>query len=363
VKGETYFRELVAGSRRGLVDRLVFALLLLCSVPYALVMKTRAFGYRTGILPSRRLPRPVISVGNITVGGTGKTPTVLFIARLLLERGKRVVVLTRGYGGSLEGETRVVADGTGLLLSPAEAGDEPCLLASALPGLMVVMGPDRYLAGCLAMEQLAPDIFLLDDGFQHQRLGRDLDILLLDGTNPFATGRTLPAGLLREPPSAAQRADLVIFTRCAGALPPVHELLPSLPYCTSTHRLTGYAPLGGGEPHPLADLAGRRVIAFAGIADPAAFFNGLEEQGISMVATVAFPDHTPYGKEELEALGRLKQTKKANCLITTAKDAVKLQTYRGILGDCCVALLELHLDDSLPLEHALENTVHAKHPV
>lgn len=357
MKGETYFRELVAGSRQGLADRLLFAFLVLCSFPYALVMKLRAFGYRTGILPSRRLPRPVISVGNISVGGTGKTPTVLLIARHLLERGKRVVVLTRGYGGSLEGEIRIVSDGAQLLLSPEEAGDEPCLLASALPGLMVVMGPDRYRAGCLAMERLAPDIFLLDDGFQHQRLVRDLDILLLDGTRPFSTGRTLPAGLLREPPSAARRADLVIFTRSTGAVPDTGTLVRGIPLCTSRHRLERYMPLKGGEERPLTDLAGRRIIAFAGIADPAAFFNGLEEAGLPLVATLAFPDHTRYGKDELEALGRLKQDKKGNCLVTTAKDAVKLQPYRGILGDCCVALLELRLNDPHLLAHALEHTL------
>ena len=180
-------------------------------------MRLRALFYEIGIFRVKRLPLPVISVGNITMGGTGKTPTVILIARELMARGKRVAVLTRGYGGSLEGETRIVSDGEKLFLSPAEAGDEPCLLASSLPGLMVVMGSDRYRAGCLALKELSPDCFILDDGFQHQRLGRDLDILLLDGTAPFNNGWTLPAGFLREPISAVSRADLVILTRCTEA--------------------------------------------------------------------------------------------------------------------------------------------------
>ena len=166
MKGEEYFKGLISGTRQGIGDRILLLFLKLASVPYAAIMRMRAVGYRSGILPSRRLPRPVISVGNITMGGTGKTPTVLFLAKILMERGKRVAVLTRGYGGTLEGGTHVVSDGSSPLLSPQEAGDEPCLLASSLPGLIVVMGADRYMAGSLAMDRFSPDIFILDDGFQ-----------------------------------------------------------------------------------------------------------------------------------------------------------------------------------------------------
>ena len=164
----------------------------------------------------------MVSIGNITVGGTGKTPVTAYIARFLLAQGYRVAVLSRGYGGSLEGQTCVVSDGLTIMLSAVECGDEPYLLASTVPGLMVVIGTDRYAAGQLAIEQLAPDIFLLDDGFQHLRLHRDLNILLQDFSRPFGNGLTLPAGILREPSSAASRADLVIFTRAPkGATIPV----------------------------------------------------------------------------------------------------------------------------------------------
>ncbi|GAM07932.1 tetraacyldisaccharide 4'-kinase [Geobacter sp. OR-1] len=351
---EQYFRELLAGKRQGAGDRLLLALLRLAAVPYSAIMRLRALGYRSGLLRSRRLARPVISVGNITVGGTGKTPTVLFLARMLMARGKRVAVLTRGYGGSLEGETRVVSDGSALLLSAEEAGDEPCLLASSLAGLIVVMGPDRYRAGNLAMERFSPDLFILDDGFQHQRLKRDLDILLLDAKDPFAGSRTFPAGLLREPVTAAQRADLVLFTRCGELLPEIPAAVRAIPYCSASHALTGWAPLAGGDSTSFAELSGRRVLAFAGIADPSGFFDALEREGVPLLATLAFPDHTRYGKEELEALGRLKTTKKADCLITTAKDAVKLLPYRGILGNCLVARLELKINEPGPLVSALD---------
>ncbi|MBT0665555.1 tetraacyldisaccharide 4'-kinase [Geobacter pelophilus] len=354
MKGEAYFKDLISGKRHGAGDRLLFTLLQIVALVYAAVMRLRAFGYRVGLLRSRKLPRPVISVGNITVGGTGKTPTVLHLARLLMAQGKRVVVLTRGYGGTLEGETRVVSDGTSLLLSPEEAGDEPCLLASQLPELIVVMGSDRYLAGMLAMERFSPDLFILDDGFQHLRLQRDLNILLLDGRDPFAGSRTLPAGLLREPVSAAGRADLVLFTRCGDVAPEIPPAIQEIPHCTASHALTGWLPLAGGEARPFSELSGRRIIAFAGIADPSGFFDTLEQQGLPLLATLAFPDHTKYGKEELEALGGLKRSKRADCLITTGKDAVKLLPYRGILRDCCVAQLELKINEPGLLLAALE---------
>jgi len=356
-KGENYYKRLVAAERLQLADRLLLMFLKFCAVLYSSSMRLRALFYATGILRVKRLPTPVISVGNITMGGTGKTPTVLLIARELMTRGKRVAVLTRGYGGSLEGETRIVSDGTKLLLSPAEAGDEPCLLAASLPGLMVVMGSDRYRAGCLAMKELAPECFILDDGFQHQRLARDLDILLLDGTAPCKNGWTLPAGFLREPLSAVSRADLVILTRCTKAASATDCVPAQIPVCRSSHVLTGYTPLAGGEVHPFTGLAGRRLVAFCGIADPAAFFDGIESCGVPLVATLAFPDHTGYGAKEMEALGRLKQQSRADGLITTAKDAVKLLPYRGIIGECFVARLELTLHDSGPLIAALDKTV------
>lgn len=360
MKGEIYYKQLVAGDRHQLPDRLLLMFLKLCAVAYSNVMRFRAAAYKTGVFRVKRLPVPVVSVGNITMGGTGKTPTVLLIAKELMSRGKKVAVLTRGYGGSLEGETRIVSDGKTLLLSPAEAGDEPCLLASALAGLMVVMGSDRYSAGTLAMEKLSPDCCILDDGFQHQRLHRDLDILLLDGSYPFANGWTVPAGFLREPASASNRADMIILTRHSISNGYPDSLPDTIPVCSSIHSLKGLTPLAGGGMRCFSELSGRRIVAFCGIADPVAFFDGLEAAGLRLVSTLAFSDHTQYGTKEMEALGRLKQQCRADSLITTAKDAVKLMSYLGILSECFVAHLELSLHDPEPLEAALNKLFEPK---
>lgn len=351
MKGEVYFRQLWDGKRTGRADRLFMVLLTPLSLVYALILRLRALAYAAGLLRSYRLPKPVISVGNLTVGGTGKTPMTQYLARWFMERGKRVAILSRGYGGSLEGEIRVVADGRAILLSPGEAGDEPYLFASSLPGVMVVIGADRHRAGCLAMERLEPDIFILDDGYQHLRLRRDLNLLLLDCAKPFGNGRTLPAGALREPAVAVNRADLVVFTRCNGREP---ADVTAKPWCAASHRLIGAIPLDGEEPVSLRSLEELGSLAFAGIADPAAFFESLEDEGIHPVATLAFPDHCKYGEQEIAALCKLKEASRADYLITTAKDAVKLASSRERLGTIYAAGLELHFADGRPLTVALE---------
>lgn len=244
----TYWRGLATGSRNTTAGLTLLAALVPAALAYGLLQRLRAALYRSGFVASRRLPRPVVSIGNIAAGGTGKTPVTAHIARLLIGQGLSVAVLSRGYGGTLEGRCAVVSDGTSMLMTAEECGDEPYLLASTMPGLIVVIGPDRYQAGCLALERLNVDIFLLDDGFQHLRLQRDLDILLLDCAKPFGNGWTLPAGLLREPPAAVRRADLIIRTRCPEVdIPPVAVGIPTI---SSRHELADAVPLMGGVPIP-----------------------------------------------------------------------------------------------------------------
>jgi tetraacyldisaccharide 4'-kinase len=347
----SYFQELVYGKKSRVRDRALLALLRLLSRPYALALSLRAAGYRLGLLRSYRLPCPVISVGNITLGGTGKTPMVVQLAQELIGRGRRVAVLSRGYGGTANGEIVVVSDGKSILAPPERSGDEPYLLAQKVPGLIVVIGADRYRAAQLALREFSPDLFILDDGFQHLRLRRDLDILLLDAVRPFANGYTLPAGFLRESVNAARRADLVVYTRCGVDEP---QLFPDKPCCWTSHRISSVMPLGGGKQSGFEPLQGEKVIAFSGIASPSSFFDLLEGEGVKLAATISFPDHTSYGEDEIAAICRLKHASHATVLVTTEKDAVKLTPFAEKIGTCYVALLELSCRDRAPLDAALE---------
>jgi len=354
----TFWRGVAGGSDRGFPGLLLTAFLSPLSLLYALVQQLRAGLYRIGILQTRRLPRPVISIGNIAVGGTGKTPVTACIARMLMEQGYRVAVLTRGYGGSLEGQTVIASDGDTVMLSARECGDEPFLLASTIPGLIVVIGTDRHAAGLLALQQLAPDLFLLDDGFQHLRLRRDLNILLLDFALPFGNGWTLPSGLLREPKAAAGRADLIIQTRCpAGAFtaPP----LSGIPFCNSSHELTDCIPLSGGEPFPLEQLRGKRLLAFAGIAQPQYFFDGLRSRGLNVVATIDLPDHISYVAAHISTISESLERAGADYAITTEKDGVKLNCLPQELADkTLLARLTVTIADPAPLKALLRNLLH-----
>lgn len=350
-----YWRDLASGKRTDTADQVLILLLAPLSLLYSLVQRLRAALYRTGVLKTVRLPRPVVSIGNISVGGTGKTPVTAHIARLLLKQGHKVAVISRGYGGSLEGQSAVVSDGITVMLGPDECGDEPYLLASTIPGLMVVIGTDRYATGRMAMQQLSPDIFLLDDGFQHLRLWRDLNILLLDCIKPFGNGWTLPGGLLREPAQAATRADLVILTRCPEGTALARQAA-GIPRCASHHRLTDLLPLAGGLPVPFSNLDGIRVLAFAGIADPAPFFEELTARGLDLVHTIRLPDHAAYTQSDLSAIMAAMAAQGADVAVTTEKDGVKL---RGLPLEfkkrIMLARLELTITEPALLNESLCN--------
>jgi tetraacyldisaccharide 4'-kinase len=325
---------------------LLLQLLIPLSFVYATGQRLRVGLYRAGILKTRKLTRPVVSIGNITVGGTGKTPVTAHIARFLLARGYRVTVLSRGYGGSLEGQTAVVSDGSNILHNPEQCGDEPFLLARSVPGLAVVIGSDRFAAGQLALKECAPDIFLLDDGFQHLRLHRDLNILLLDFARPFGNGWTLPAGLLREPIQAALRADWIIHTRCDSVIADI-PLLTQIPQTSCRYRLGRLIPLGGGESLEMSAFAGLPLIACAGIAEPEQFFVGLEQRGLRLLRRLPLADHAAYDMEVVSGIKEAMSISKARYCVVTEKDAVKLVAIAGELeASILVAPLEIDMEDA-----------------
>ncbi len=306
---------------------LLFPLFLL-SLPYALIMRWRRGLYRRGILPSSALPCPVVSVGNITLGGTGKTPMVIYLAQLFQRRGLRAVVLSRGYRSQHRDAVAVVSDGTRVLLGAREAGDEPAMLAQALPGTPVIIGSDRVGSGSLACARFSPDVILLDDGFQHLRLRRNADIVLVDRNIGFGNRCLIPRGILREPLSALQAADLIILTKKTGETRPhpAERLIaarnPRAPVFSAGYAVRGLTALDGSPAGDLRGLAGKNVLAVAGIGNPGYFIHLLRSNGIHVADEMILPDHHRYTGEDA---GRLTaRLSGIDCIITTAKDGCKM---------------------------------------
>ncbi len=293
---------------------------------YSSVLRIRR---RSWARRARRLPCPVISVGNLHFGGTGKTPLTAAVAAHLRDAGRHVAILSRGYGSHGKG-VRVVSQGEGPMLGPGIAGDEPVLLAGLLPGVAIVVCPDRHLAGRHALERLhpKPDIFLLDDGFSHLPLARDLDILLFPANEPWAGGRLAPGGRLREPLAAARHADAVVLTGSneAGAGPDLADALQRYgfqgPGFSSATEPGTVAAVHGEPPQP-----GDRVIALAGIARPERFVDAVKTQGFEVVRELLFADHHDYPESTIIAIGDALRDTGATAVVTTGKDRVKLQGH------------------------------------
>ncbi len=327
-----------------------FILLWPCSLLYGAVVSLRRVFYQTGLKSAYRPSVPVISVGNLTVGGTGKTPVVDAVVKKILGSGLRVAVVSRGYGGEYRTDVGCVATGDGqLAMSAAEAGDEPCLLARRNPNLQVFVARRRAL-GVQAAEQAGAQVIVLDDGFQHFSVQRDLDIVLLDSRAPFGNGRLLPAGPLRESPDALQRAGLIIMTHAQTP----RKVPFSKPIIHCRHRLADSLLTLDGRELPWSVLDGEKVLAFAGIARPEDFFAALRMRNVTLASKLTFADHEEYGGEELNRL--VQSCQNIKFMITTEKDAVKLDAAE-FPCQCLVAPLALEFDEADDLDRLLDQVV------
>jgi len=328
------FKRLADGTDRRFRATLLRGALAPLGAVWSMAMAARNTAYDRGLLAAHRAPVPVVCVGNLTLGGTGKTPLVAWVARRLAAAGHRPAIVSRGYGAG-----------------PGQRSDEAAELAIVLPGVPHVADRDR-VAGARAAAAAGAGAVILDDGFQHRRLARDLDLVAIDATDPFGCGRVFPRGLLRERLAGAARADALILTRaasvtgprraesrarlagsCAGRPPPV--------WAEASHAPTAIRSCDGGV-HPLDWLAGRRVAAFAGIGNPAAFRTSLATHGAQLVGFRAFPDHHAYAATDLQALGDWATGLRADLVITTLKDLVKVRADR--LGDVPLFALEISLE-------------------
>jgi tetraacyldisaccharide 4'-kinase len=304
--------DLISGRSKGFLPSAARAVLWAMSGPYFLAMRLRRWACRRGCFRSRQPAAPVISVGNLTTGGAGKTPMVAWVVGHLQQAGFRPAVLTRGY------------------MASGGVSDEASLLSRLCHPAPVVVNPDRW-AGAQQALRTGADVLVMDDGFQRLRLRRQLDIVMVDASEPFGFGHVLPRGLLREPLSALQDADAVVLTRTdavsAARLEQVLDVLRKhtrgATFHSAVHRPSRIVDQDGRE-HDVNSLAGRRVLAFCGLGNPDAFFDTLRRLGADLAGEVAFEDHARYDAARLAKLARQARACGAELLATTAKDRVKL---------------------------------------
>ena len=351
----THSRDLASLQQRILATPLRFLLIPL-SWLYTASIQLRNILYTHGVFKARRLPCRVISVGNIVAGGTGKTPAVIAIAKHLQREGMRVAILLRGYKRRAREKVTIVSDGEKMCAAPIESGDEADMMARHLSGVPILVGKCRYLAGQVAVERFKVDVLLLDDGFQHRQLARDVDILTIPATHPFGSPeKLLPAGTLREPPAALQRADLILLTHAdtpdvsAHIKKLVKPLAPNASVLESIHQPTHLYPLAISNqpsaistkpslptaeirdpkaiPTDMKELKGKRILAVCGIGNPDAFVATLMRCSVASVELLAFPDHHVYTETDKQRIDTAFQEAGADLIVTTQKDEQKLARF------------------------------------
>lgn len=351
------------------------AFVLIFHFPFSSIMLSGLYGtitncrnalYENGVFKSYSLGVPVVSVGNITVGGTGKTPMVALTAEILLGEGEKVGILTRGYGRENPKQRVLVSDGERILVQAENAGDEPFELARKLFGkVIIVADADRVSAGIWAREKFGITTFVLDDAFQHRKVKRDTDIVLIDATNPFGNGKTLPFGILREPLKNLQRADLIVITR-ANLIEDVSNLKSRIrqynqncPIYVSQNRVSSVTELKNFQAVQTTKDEGQKTkvkaFAFCALGNPNNFYDQLRQEKFDLVSTRTFPDHHFYTQKDIAELTRKARTGGAEILLTTAKDAVKLQGLEFEMP-CLVVEIEMIFDKGFQIPDSGLNT-------
>ncbi len=328
------YRRIVSGEDRRPGVGLLRGLLGAVSLLYGLVMRFRNLLFNSGILRSHTASIPVISIGNITTGGTGKTPLVIWLCGYLRGKGLHSSILTRGYK-----------------TQPDQITDEPALLAKACPGTDVIVNANRVAGARKAISVHRAQVLVMDDGFQHRRLKRDLDIVAVDATCPFGYGRVLPAGLLREPKGGLSRADAVIITRFDQAdaeqmqqlEQQIQQISPSIPIAKAVHRHTHAATYQNAK-FDMEELRSKKILAFCGIGNPNAFFRCLEQNGLSLADTQIFDDHHPYTQDEMKQIFERARSCGAEMILCTQKDWVKSALLSPEEEDVVFAYLAMELD-------------------
>lgn len=329
--------------------------LFLISFLYRGIVGVRNFLYDTGIFQTKKLDCKVISVGNITMGGTGKTPMVIMLANLLKEKGFTPAVLSRGYRGRKKDPVNIVSNGEYILMSSEEAGDEPVLIAKEVINVPVLSGKRRQVTGKYAIDHYDADVLILDDAFQHRALSRDIDIVLLDGQRPFGNGFTIPRGSLREPATALRRADIIVLTGTEGnddiartndfisQHPAVTRSLSDKMIFSACRKPRDLIRGRVGTVFPLEYLRDKKIVAFAGIAEPEYFRKTIQSVGGDVVRFIAFPDHYLYESQDIIKIRDALRESEAHMILTTEKDGTKLIGFPEFLDNIFMLRIDMEI--------------------
>ncbi len=357
-----YLYQLVHGNVKNGWDIISLSFLSGLSLVYGVGLQLKLLSYKIGIFSTNRLPCKVISLGNITLGGTGKTPTARTVATMIQQMGYKVAVLNRGYRANWDKPVGIVSDGKKIYMTAYEAGDEAYLLAKQLPGVPVIIGKDRAVSGKYVAKNMQVDVMIMDDGYQHWQLARDIDIVLIDTLNMFGNSCLLPRGTLREPLSHLSRADMFLLTKVDQSPDYshryvkniLHENNPNALVFESVHLPKSFVEFTQwvkGEQTaqlPVRELTGKSAIAFSAIGNPASFEQTITDLGINLVETIRYPDHHDYLMQELHYVLECAEEKKADAIIITEKDAVKIPKEFLELERSCplyVLCIEVLLED------------------
>ncbi len=295
---------------------------------YGSAVSARAKLYGAGVFDSRESKLPVVSVGNLSVGGSGKTPLVIALCSEFLRQGRQPAVITRGYGGKSSEKALLVSSGAG----PKEVGDEPAMMAAIMPGVDIIKAPKRKLGAIFAERYIKPDVIILDDAFSHLSVVRDFDIIAVDAERGWGNGKTLPAGPLREPLSQLKRADCIIVTNPRigeksgesriGKL--VSEYASGCPVIEAHYRIEGLVNEAGASPEPAETIRGKKAVLFSGVGNPAGFLKTADELEVDVAQVFEFPDHYQYNRSDLEKISKAAAGANAQIALTTEKDLARL---------------------------------------
>lgn len=329
-KAIQYLDSIISGERKGLIPAILKAELLTLSFITSKSTKLRRHLYSRGLLPSKELPCKVISIGNVVVGGSGKTPLTITIAKLLKKNTElKLAIASRGYKSRSKGIS-VVSDGEKILLNIDEAGDESYMMAKKLADVPVIIGKDRYKSGLLAINLWGTEVLILDDGFQYLKLKHNVDLITIDSTETQRLNYILPRGYLREPLASIKNADAIVLTRVdqCNDIDNIYKIIRkidnTLPIFESIYEPISLVEIGSSKSVSFERLKGSKILAVSGIANPKSFVKTLNFLNPSKINAVSFPDHHNYSQKDIENIEKMAIDSKSDVIITTEKDAYKL---------------------------------------